>query len=345
MDRLGVGRPRSPVVHGERAAVPPRPPGVPPSPLVRGPGSHGESATSHGSPRPATRCPTQDWAAGFAKSLMVFMNGKLPNRGPRGQQIIDDTFLLCFNAHFEPLAFTLPPEVFGGGWRRVIDTADSEFASARGRPRGGATLEVLRSVVVLRLAEPARVEAGRPGRRRRPAPDGIALAQAWREDMEREGMERDMTNQSPRSLVCILRRVRCISVRKRSERRGSGKPTSRCSIPTGRFGSVSPSRTRAAKPGNRSERSRAWRGRYDRAGRWAVHGRRTDSGHACGRGRELLASLRSLGIPVPRWSFEHRLATWTPPVGACDDQDGAACARRILLETGPCERGTATGSR
>ena len=40
----------------------------------------------------------------------------------------DNTFLLCFNAHYEPLTFTLPNPSFGEAWGRVIDTADPDFA-------------------------------------------------------------------------------------------------------------------------------------------------------------------------------------------------------------------------
>ena len=40
-----------------------------------------------------------DWAAGFAKSLMVFLNGDaISEPDPRGERITDDSFLLLFNA-------------------------------------------------------------------------------------------------------------------------------------------------------------------------------------------------------------------------------------------------------
>ena len=35
-----------------------------------------------------------------------------PDRDMRGQRITDDSFILCFNAHHEPIEFTLPPEEF-----------------------------------------------------------------------------------------------------------------------------------------------------------------------------------------------------------------------------------------
>jgi isoamylase len=96
----------------------------------------------------------QDWSAGFAKSLMVFLNGRaIPSRGPRGEAIIDDSFLLCFNAHHESLEFTTPDEVFGARWHRVIDTADPTLSNpAPPVPaRHGLRVES-RSVTVLQLS-------------------------------------------------------------------------------------------------------------------------------------------------------------------------------------------------
>jgi isoamylase len=98
----------------------------------------------------------QDWSVGFAKSLMVFLNGKsIPNRGPRGEEITDDSFLLCFNAHHEPMSFTLPSDAFGARWQRVIDTADPHRQAAVGPIPAGGTLRVAnRALVVLQQAEP-----------------------------------------------------------------------------------------------------------------------------------------------------------------------------------------------
>jgi glycogen operon protein len=42
---------------------------------------------------------------------------------PRGQRVSDDSFVLCFNAHHEPIEFTLPPTEFGKAWQPVVDTA------------------------------------------------------------------------------------------------------------------------------------------------------------------------------------------------------------------------------
>src|SRR5690606_651311 len=56
----------------------------------------------------------EDWEKGFAKSLAVFLNGQeIPSPGPRGERIIDDSFLILLNAHHEELDFTIPPKEWG----------------------------------------------------------------------------------------------------------------------------------------------------------------------------------------------------------------------------------------
>ncbi len=66
----------------------------------------------------------EDWEAGFAKSLTVFLNGDAiiePDR--RGQPVRDDSFLLLFNASERDLDFVLPPAMYGERWDRLLDTA------------------------------------------------------------------------------------------------------------------------------------------------------------------------------------------------------------------------------
>ena len=46
----------------------------------------------------------EDWQAGFAKSLGVFLNGDaIPTPNERGEPVRDDSFYVMFNAHHEPL--------------------------------------------------------------------------------------------------------------------------------------------------------------------------------------------------------------------------------------------------
>jgi glycogen operon protein len=92
-----------------------------------------------------------DWDNSFAKSIAVFLNGDaIPTPDPRGQRIIDDTFLVVMNAHHEKLGFT-SPERCGGPWRRIIDTAAGGFLEdSPAIPPGGQIATESRSVVVLR---------------------------------------------------------------------------------------------------------------------------------------------------------------------------------------------------
>jgi len=64
-----------------------------------------------------------DWQAGYARTVGVFLNGKaIPTPDHRGEPIVDDSFYLLFNAHFEPLRFKLPTCPWGDRWEKVIDT-------------------------------------------------------------------------------------------------------------------------------------------------------------------------------------------------------------------------------
>ena len=99
------------------------------------------------------RMEEEDWGEGYAKSLAVFLNGAtIPNPNPRGEPVTGDVFLLLFNAHNEPLRFTLPDAEWGEAWVRELDTdrgfVDDEVSAAAGE---AVTVEA-RSLVVLRRA-------------------------------------------------------------------------------------------------------------------------------------------------------------------------------------------------
>ncbi|WP_055549529.1 glycogen debranching protein GlgX [Streptomyces sp. NBRC 110028] len=68
----------------------------------------------------------RDWQAAHAKSLAVFLNGSaISEPGVRGERITDDSFLLLFNAHHEPLDFVVPVD-HGKQWQVIVDTAVPE---------------------------------------------------------------------------------------------------------------------------------------------------------------------------------------------------------------------------
>jgi isoamylase len=96
-----------------------------------------------------------DWETGFAKSVAVYLNGQgITDLDVRGQRVTDDSFVLCFNAHHEPIEFTLPPKEFGPAWAPVIYTADTATAEEAKPVTAGATVAVdARAVLVLQATE------------------------------------------------------------------------------------------------------------------------------------------------------------------------------------------------
>lgn len=65
----------------------------------------------------------EDWSNTHAFSVMIYLNGSdIPEADWYGNQIVDNNFILIFNAHYEPIMFTLPDERYGKKWRLVVDT-------------------------------------------------------------------------------------------------------------------------------------------------------------------------------------------------------------------------------
>jgi isoamylase len=77
--------------------------------------------------RPDGRRMTQkDWQREDAHTLGVFLNGdEIPERTPDGEDVVDDSFLLLFNAYGGSIAFTLPTRRFGARWQVEIATAEA----------------------------------------------------------------------------------------------------------------------------------------------------------------------------------------------------------------------------
>ncbi|WP_414167683.1 glycogen debranching protein GlgX [Streptoverticillium reticulum] len=97
-----------------------------------------------------------DWQAAHAKSLTVFLNGSaISEPGPRGEPVVDDSFLLMFNAHEEPLDFLVPVN-HGREWQVVVDTARPEGVSTDGpKVAAGERLTLTdRSLVILQRPAP-----------------------------------------------------------------------------------------------------------------------------------------------------------------------------------------------
>ncbi|MBW4679153.1 MAG: glycogen debranching protein GlgX [Microcoleus vaginatus WJT46-NPBG5] len=75
-----------------------------------------------------TEMTEEEWSVGHAKAVGMFLNGEeIPRVGPQGQRIMDESFLILFNAHWELIEFQLPTEMQDRQWDLVIDTKEPHF--------------------------------------------------------------------------------------------------------------------------------------------------------------------------------------------------------------------------
>ncbi|HKS49141.1 MAG TPA: glycogen debranching protein GlgX [Amycolatopsis sp.] len=98
----------------------------------------------------------RNWDDGFGKSIVVFLNGEgIPDLDQRGMPVVDDSFLMGFNAHYEDIELILPGPEYGLKWTVVIDTASGEIAGDAGTvaEAGGKLNLPGRSLMVLKRTE------------------------------------------------------------------------------------------------------------------------------------------------------------------------------------------------
>jgi isoamylase len=83
----------------------------------------------------------EDWRVGYARSLMVWLNGDgIGPPGPQGEHVVDDDFLLLFNANVHPMRFSIPKHLRLSRWRKVVDSAAPDIV--------GSDIDVRRTVGV-----------------------------------------------------------------------------------------------------------------------------------------------------------------------------------------------------
>jgi glycogen operon protein len=113
-----------------------------------------------------------DWDSGFAQSLGVFINGAAMATPDRyGRRVVDDTFMVLFNASDGDIDWKLPTRRWGAGWEVDLSTTSPPLA---GRHRANTRLAVTsRSIAVLRRtdAAPRPPERGAAERGAAEAPD------------------------------------------------------------------------------------------------------------------------------------------------------------------------------
>ena len=93
-----------------------------------------------------------DWRTGFAKSLLVYLNGQeIAGHTPLGDPVVDDDFCVLFNAHHETVEFRIPESIASRIWTKIIDTntavVDPKEARVKQQIRVGG-----RAMVVLQYA-------------------------------------------------------------------------------------------------------------------------------------------------------------------------------------------------
>jgi isoamylase len=74
------------------------------------------------------RMTDRDWSQS-PPHVGMFLNGEeIRTPDVRGHQILDESFVLLWNAHHEDVTFTLPNRRFGESWTLVLSTADPDAA-------------------------------------------------------------------------------------------------------------------------------------------------------------------------------------------------------------------------
>jgi glycogen operon protein len=92
----------------------------------------------------------RDWEDSERRTLGVFLNGdELHETTARGEPIGDESFLLLFNAHHEPVRYALPARRFGTRWKLELSTADPHADDRSFAAREEVEVEA-RSLLVLR---------------------------------------------------------------------------------------------------------------------------------------------------------------------------------------------------
>ncbi len=71
-----------------------------------------------------TEVSDEDWQEAEAKTIGIFLNGEeIPSPDRQGNRIVDDSFLILFNAQAEAQTFLIPePLLDERTWQIIIDT-------------------------------------------------------------------------------------------------------------------------------------------------------------------------------------------------------------------------------
>jgi glycogen operon protein len=80
----------------------------------------------------------------------VFLNGRgIGSVDAHGEPVVDASFVLLLNAHYEDVTFALPPRRFGPRWQTELSTAYPD-APVKLLTARGAAIVTARSLLLLR---------------------------------------------------------------------------------------------------------------------------------------------------------------------------------------------------
>jgi len=104
-----------------------------------------------------------EWSNGYSRSVGVILSGQTNDvRDEDGDAVTDDTFVLFFNAHHEPVAFKLPRlRHHRARWEKVLDTGEeSGFVAESSPQKAGTEIPVVgRGLALFRLVKSRRARA------------------------------------------------------------------------------------------------------------------------------------------------------------------------------------------
>lgn len=103
-----------------------------------------------------TEMKEENWKQNLSKSIAIYLNGLgLHSVDTKGEPVIDDSFYLIFNAHYESLKYTLPPENYGSLWQPVLDTS-LPFAGTTDTLYPAGTVITVNARSILLLQQPVK---------------------------------------------------------------------------------------------------------------------------------------------------------------------------------------------
>ncbi|WP_378145689.1 glycogen debranching protein GlgX [Cnuibacter sp. UC19_7] len=103
----------------------------------------------------ATPMEPEEWDAPLSRSVGVFLNGQgIRARDARGQALVDENFLVYFNADDSDVTFTIPQAEYSEAWDVVIDTAGASADLLTVQAGETITVEQKSMVVLIAHSEP-----------------------------------------------------------------------------------------------------------------------------------------------------------------------------------------------